>query len=331
MLKVNQGEQLQANMAIKTLYHLVLACLTLLLMVGCTASPATPPSSNGGELATYQINIDLLGAKNEAVVDIQGRLKTTIQVTSTDGTIGLSIDGDTILLDEDEKPLQLIEATVVLNLPPPREDTHIVSTVYDLKPSGATFNPPLKLFLSYDPDELPQGLREGDVYIAGYEDGEWHKLGYKQVDTEKHSVATRIDHFARYAVLAPIEQPTEGPPSTSGSPSTPANRVEVVYFHRNQRCAGCVYAETGTRYTVETYFKDELASGKVTFETLNVEDDKNAAIIKKYDAYTSSLFINTITDGTDHIEEVTEIWFVLGDDEAFAKVVRSKIEESLKG
>ncbi|GAI54604.1 unnamed protein product, partial [marine sediment metagenome] len=103
------------------------------------------------------------------------------------------------------------------------------------------------------------------------------------------------------------------------------------YFHRAQRCYSCIYAEEGTRYTVETYFADELASGKVTFEAFDVEDKENATIVNKYGAFTSSLFINTIRDGTDHIEEVTDIWFVLGKDEAFMEIVKSKIERSLKG
>jgi len=82
---------------------------------------------------------------------------------------------------------------------------------------------------------------------------------------------------------------------------------------------------------VETYFNDELASGKLTFQSIDVQDSKNAAIIEKYGAYTSSLFINTIKDGTDHIEQVTDIWLVIGDDEAFVEVVKSKIEKGLNG
>lgn len=120
-------------------------------------------------------------------------------------------------------------------------------------------------------------------------------------------------------------------PSNSDTSSVPADRVEVVYFHRAQRCTGCLYAEAGTRYTVETYFKNELDSGKVTFELFNVEDKENAPIVKKYGAFTSSLFINTVRGGTDHIEEVTDIWLVLGNDEAFVEVVKSNIERSLKG
>ena len=118
---------------------------------------------------------------------------------------------------------------------------------------------------------------------------------------------------------------------TPGMSSVTADRVEVVYFHRAQRCYSCLYAETGSRHTVETYFRDELANNTIIFKVVNVEDKRNAPIVKKYGAFTSSLFINTITRGAEHIEEVKEIWFVLGKDEAFVEVVRSKIMENLKG
>jgi len=105
--------------------------------------------------------------------------------------------------------------------------------------------------------------------------------------------------------------------------------VEVVYFHRSQRCAGCHYAEDATRYTIETYFRDEVASGKVVFKVLDVQDKANVAIVEKYGAYTSSLFINEVRDGIDHIEEVTGIWFLLGNDEAFVNLVKGEIEKHL--
>ena len=132
-------------------------------------------------------------------------------------------------------------------------------------------------------------------------------------------------------MLCACGSPAPEVPSPSDTSSTPADRVEVIYFHRAQRCYSCIYAEEGARYTVETYFADELASGKVTFEAFDVGDKENATIVKKYGAFTSSLFINTIRDGTDHIEEVADIWFVLGKDEAFMEIVKSKIEKRLKG
>ena len=133
-----------------------------------------------------------------------------------------------------------------------------------------------------------------------------------------------------YAIANASPAADDGQPNSNNS-SGLADRVDVVYFHRTQRCPKCIHAEESINYTVETYFADELASGKVTFQVLDVQDEENAAIVKKYRAYTSSLFINTIRDGTDHIEEVWYIWLLLDNHEAFVEAVRSKIEKSLKG
>ena len=122
-----------------------------------------------------------------------------------------------------------------------------------------------------------------------------------------------------------------GTPPPSNNSTGPADRVDVVYFHRTQQCYSCRYAEEGTNYTVKTYFADQLASGKLTFQSLDVQDSKNAAVVEKYGAYGSQLFINAVKDGADHIEQVTDIWLVIGDDEAFVEVVKNRIERSLNG
>ncbi len=125
--------------------------------------------------------------------------------------------------------------------------------------------------------------------------------------------------------------PSPATPPASDNSSGPADRVDVVYFHRTQRCPTCIYAEEGTRYTLETYFKDELDSGKVTFQVINVEDEENAAIVQKYGASYRSLYVNTVIGGTDHIEEATDTYLLIGNDEAFVKALKSRIEKSLTG
>ena len=124
---------------------------------------------------------------------------------------------------------------------------------------------------------------------------------------------------------------THETPTPTYTPETPTlqNGVEVVYFHRAQRCSRCVYAENCVTYAVETYFQEELASGELVFKILNVQDEANAVMIEKYGAYGSSLFINEVIDGIDHIEYVTDIWFVVGDDEACVSTVKGEIEEHL--
>lgn len=117
-------------------------------------------------------------------------------------------------------------------------------------------------------------------------------------------------------------QPTPGPSIDNG--------VEVVYFHRTHRCYSCIYAGDMVEYTINTYFADELADGELVFMLNDVQDDANAAIVDKYGAYTSSLFMNKVVDGVDHIEAVTGIWFLLGKDQEFVNLVKSEIEERLE-
>jgi hypothetical protein len=105
----------------------------------------------------------------------------------------------------------------------------------------------------------------------------------------------------------------------------------VVYFHRTNRCYSCNYAEAATLYALEAYFQEELDSGKLTFESVNVQDDSNVAIIEKYGAYTSQLFINAVTGDTGHIEHVTEIWNFIGDDEGFTLLIRTQVTNALEG
>ena len=131
----------------------------------------------------------------------------------------------------------------------------------------------------------------------------------------------------------------EGPSGSSAvspipdEPLRPADRVEVVYFHRPRRCVTCICFEERVSYVVQTYFQDELDSGKLTFEIFNLGNEDNAAIVDKYGAIGSQLFVNTIKEGVDHISDIQEIWNwdCRHDKEGFDKAVKNVIEQSLKG
>ena len=175
------------------------------MLVGCNAPPPVPTSPSEKELTTYQMEIDLLGTRHEVLADVQGRLKTNVELASADGKVSLVIDKDTRLIDKDEKSLQHIRVTIAQISPLPPEGADIIGAIYELSPQGATVDPPLRLILSYDPEELPEGLSEGNVYIAPYdEETGWGKSYYKRVDTENHRVTTQVNCLAKFAVLAPV-------------------------------------------------------------------------------------------------------------------------------
>lgn len=133
-----------------------------------------------------------------------------------------------------------------------------------------------------------------------------------------------------------FEPPVSTPQATevTATPQTPPSDktswVEVVYFHRSNRCNGCIYAEDATNYTIQTYFGAELASGELVFKVYDLQDEANAKSVEKYAAHSSSLFINEIKNGTDQIEEITDIWTKLGRDEAFIEVIKTAIDEHLE-
>lgn len=186
-----------------------------LTMTGC--SPQSSPTP-GEELTTYPLEVNLFGEKNEFAVDSQGVLKSEVEVSSADGRISLSLDKGTTLLDKDGKPLRIIHVGINRSPPPPPEDAYIVSSVYDLEPKGATFEPRLLLTLSYDPEKLPEGVRDSELYVAYYSGSEWCNVGYRKVDSKPYSVTTHLHdlNFTTFAILGPKElalpthQPTTG-------------------------------------------------------------------------------------------------------------------------
>ncbi len=302
----------------------LLALSLFWLLAGC--QPDVSPQTTTGEPAS-ELNVDILGRTHTISLDVEGRIIESASLASPEETVILFIGKGTQLVDKDGKPLSSMQVNIEQELLPQPDSAHIISAVYSLKPQGAVFDLPLKLTLSYDPQELPEGMTESDICIAPYDENTgWGRYYYKRVDTENHRVTTQVNHFAKFAVLAPIAM-TE--PTNSGDASgdnSPPDMLEVVYFHRPQRCSGCVYAETSTRYTLENYFADELANGTIVFKAINLGDKANAEIVEHYGAYTSSLFINSVRGDTEHIEEVKEIWFLLGKDNEFVSLVKSKID-----
>lgn len=105
--------------------------------------------------------------------------------------------------------------------------------------------------------------------------------------------------------------------SKSAENPNPAEKVEVAYFHSSARCYSCVALEEYAEKVIKNNFQDELTSGVLTFTAYNVEHEENKEIIEKYQARTSSLFINAIYNGEDHIKEDVASWRYISDENKF--------------
>jgi hypothetical protein len=129
----------------------------------------------------------------------------------------------------------------------------------------------------------------------------------------------------------PVEPPVSEP--EQDTPSDTVDRVDVIYFHRPQRCTKCLCFEERISYVIATYFQNELDNGKLTFRILDLGDPDNEQIALKYAAVGSQLFINTIIDGEEHIKDIQEIWSwdCTSDEKNFDARVKNVIEQSIEG
>ena len=112
---------------------------------------------------------------------------------------------------------------------------------------------------------------------------------------------------------------------------TLTNRVEVIDFHSTHRCMTCNAIEANTRYTLDTYFPNELKKESITFQVVNVDEEENYKMAEKFEATGTALFINVIVDGKESPIDLTEFAFMEGNDqEVFSTKLKTKIEEALK-
>jgi len=128
--------------------------------------------------------------------------------------------------------------------------------------------------------------------------------------------------------------PAAGSSTTpSVPPSATATRIEVVYFHLTQRCVTCLCFEERFNYVMGTYFKDEIKAGTIKYMVLNAQEPQNSAIAKKYGAVGSQLFINRISNGSEQIRDIQEIWDwnCRGNKQGFDSKVVNVISNSMAG
>lgn len=111
----------------------------------------------------------------------------------------------------------------------------------------------------------------------------------------------------------------------------PANCVVAYYFHGNFRCPTCRTMEQYSKEAIEENFKGEIASGKLIFKTVNVDEKENEHFINEYGLYTKSLVISKVVDDREiKHKNLTKIWEYVRNKDKFLDYVTSEIKDYLK-
>ena len=189
----------------------------------------TPPSGDGAAPPTYYYTeTNLFGTEESFRISSSGKILSTIEATSADGNLTITIPKDTVALDEDGKWLKTLEAAVDETPPDPPEDAHIIGLAYDFGPDGATFDPAITLEYTYDPDALPEGVDEEDLVLAYYDEatGEWVEVD-SVVDTVNNTITASVAHFTTFAIIAVVPVVTPPAPAAFSVTNLSVTPLEV--------------------------------------------------------------------------------------------------------
>ncbi len=107
------------------------------------------------------------------------------------------------------------------------------------------------------------------------------------------------------------------------------DKIEIYYFHRTQRCYSCNILSQYTREIIEQKFSEEIKNGKIEFREVNVDLPENKDTALKFQASGSSLFINSIKDGQDNINQDANVWRLLNNRSQFENYLTNKINSLL--
>ena len=107
--------------------------------------------------------------------------------------------------------------------------------------------------------------------------------------------------------------------------------VELYHFHGTNQCSSCIRLGELAEKTANTYFADELASGKLVFGHINYDLPENSELSDKFEVTGSSLWIGTTRDGIFYKEEDTNVWYKLSDENGYMTYLKGVLEKRLAG
>jgi len=135
----------------------------------------------------------------------QGLLVEPLEATSLDGLFTFRIGLNSKVLTTEGKVPDRIEIRSVTQPPSPPADSKIVSDVYEITPSGITFQPAATLVLGFDPAGLPEHTSSLAMVYYTPEEG-WVELESERgVAAELETMTAGIDHLTLFTILAKLQ------------------------------------------------------------------------------------------------------------------------------
>ena len=149
----------------------------------------------------------------------------------------------------------------------------------------------------------------------------------------------RMSMLSFLVLVASVVGSVSAEEGKADEPVTPSHRVVVYYLHNTWRCPGCnsvaalsraavlggkgENSKMGTSIEATTPFAEEVKSGLVSFEAVNIDKKENKKLLKKLGNNLKVPIVAEIED--DKIVSfapLTKAWKHLGNNKAFVKYVQ---------
>jgi hypothetical protein len=122
-----------------------------------------------------------------------------------------------------------------------------------------------------------------------------------------------------------------GTSSVMAEEASAGGTVTAYYFHGTFRCPTCNKMEQYARGVIENDFKDVLASGKLEFKSVNVENKGNEHFVNDYQLYTKALILSLQKDGKEvRSKNLEKIWEYVRNKDRYENYVRDEVSAFLK-
>ena len=131
-----------------------------------------------------------------------------------------------------------------------------------------------------------------------------------------------------FLVLTPgvsAQEPNEGVVSDAV-----ADGVVAMYFHGNARCATCKKIEAYADEAIAQGFVDELESGRLTWQVVNIDESANKHYIEDFQLVTRSVVLVEYRDGKVlRWENLDKVWQLVRSKDKFVSYVDGETREFL--
>ncbi|MDP8216730.1 MAG: nitrophenyl compound nitroreductase subunit ArsF family protein [Candidatus Kaelpia imicola] len=127
-----------------------------------------------------------------------------------------------------------------------------------------------------------------------------------------------------------VEDASNAEDSSAASVPVSDSVVVAYYFYGNYRCASCRAIEAYTKEALDLYFSDEIASGRLEFRAVNVEEKGNEHFVNDYKLYTKSVVLSKVEGGKKvDYKNLEGVWQYLRDKGQFFDYVKKETEAFL--